>query len=155
MKKYLIYFLFITYSSLVSQTKQESISISYQEKTKKEIILLIEKNTNYQFYYIDNWLDDEKHSDNFKNASIDQILRKILSNTSLNYSIIEESKIIITKGNRLHKSLYDEPENKNKIVESSVPIFIESSSNTNDMVVSIGKESITNKKKDVYYKWYY
>lgn len=142
----LITFLFFIVSvTITAQDKEAKFSFTYKDKTKKEIFPLLEKNTTYSFYYIDSWLDDEKITENFNNASIHDILTKVLQNTSLNYSIIENDKVIITKGNRIHKSLYENEITKN-FSEASTPIYIESNTNGNDELISIGKEFLGTKQ---------
>ncbi len=133
-------------SIITSQNQEEKFSISYQNKTKKEIFSLIEQNTNYHFFYLENWLDDERQTASFKNESIYTILPKILKNSPLNFTILNNQNVIITKGNRIHKSLYDELEKETKTNKTSTPIFIESSTDDGNQVVVIGKESLQNKK---------
>jgi hypothetical protein len=137
MKKYISTLLLLVSLSLSSQ---EKISITYTNLTKKEVILALEKKTTYKFYFIDSWLDSSKVSGEFRDVSIDTVIKNILGDTSLNYYIKDE-KVIITKGNLLRKSLYDEKEiNKNK-KETYNPIYIEENSNNNSNIISIGKES--------------
>ncbi|WP_223269132.1 carboxypeptidase-like regulatory domain-containing protein [Polaribacter sp. IC063] len=141
MKKLLVHvFLFVSFA-LSAQNKQEKISISFTNNTKKEIFSILEKKTNYTFFYVDAWLDETVLTDIFKNVSIAIILDKILDNTSLNYSIIENHKIIITQGNLLHKSLYEETEMTISSLKTATPIYIETDSNEENNAISIGKES--------------
>jgi hypothetical protein len=148
MKKYVICaFLFISFT-LKAQNNQEKISISYTAISQKEVFSKLEKKTDYTFFYIDSWFDDSLITGDFKSATIQEILRNILANTSLNYSIIDAKKVIITKGNLLHKSLYEENEMKTIAIEASKPIYIDTNTDDTSSAISIGKESKENKQKE-------
>lgn len=133
---------------LVSQNKEKTISLDFSNLSKKEIFSLIEERTNYHFFYIDNWLDDEKLSGVYVDKNIYYILTEILKNTTLNFIIIEGDKIIITKGKRIHKSLYDEEETNIISTEISVPFYIQNSSEKENEVVVIGKETLKSDQKN-------
>jgi hypothetical protein len=144
MKKHISILLLLVSFNVLSQ---EKISITYNNLTKKEVIVALEKKTNYKFYFIDSWLDDSKISGAFKAVSIDEIIKNIVNGTSLNYYIKNE-KVIITKGNLLRKSLYDEQEMDTNTKEIYNPIYIEENSNNNNKVISIGKESLQSQQKE-------
>ncbi|UAM96655.1 TonB-dependent receptor [Polaribacter litorisediminis] len=144
MKKYISILLLLVSFHVLSQ---EKITITYNNLTKKEVILALEKKTNYKFYFIDSWLDDSKISGAFKAVSIDEIIKNIVSGTSLNY-YIQNEKVIITKGNLLRKSLYDEKEMNTNTKEIYNPIYIEENSNNSNDVISIGKESLQSQQKE-------
>lgn len=134
MRKYILLLLLVVSCTLWSQ---EKISISYKNLTKKEVILALEEKTNYTFYFLDSWLDNSKMNGNFNEVSIDKIVKNLLQDTSLNY-FLQDKKVIITKGNLIRKSLYEEKNNPTDQTKSFNPIYItENSYNT----ISIGKES--------------
>lgn len=144
MKKHISILLLLVSFNVLSQ---EKISITFNNLTKKEVIIALEKKTNYKFYFIDSWLDDSKISGTFKAVSMDEIIKNIVNGTSLNYDI-KNKKVIITKGNLLRKSLYNEQEINANTKEISNPIYIEESSNNNNDVISIGKESLKSQQKE-------
>ena len=134
MRKYILLLLLVVSCTLWSQ---EKISISYENLTKKEVILTIEEKTNYTFYFLDSWLDNSKMNGNFNQVFIDKIVKNLLQNTSLNY-YLQDEKVIITKGNLIRKSLYEEKTNPTDLTKSFNPIYITENSNN---TISIGKES--------------
>ena len=148
MSKIMLFLAFFVSLGLVSQNKEKTISLEFSNLTKKEIFSLIEEKTNYHFFYIDNWLDEEKLSSVYIDKNINYILNDILKNTTLNFIIIEGDKIIITKGKRIHKSLYDEEETEIISTEISIPFYIQNSSEKENEVVIIGKETLKNDQKN-------
>ncbi|WP_430928951.1 TonB-dependent receptor [Polaribacter marinivivus] len=147
MKKCILLVLCVFTLQIQSQNKEDLISISFTENTLKEVFTLLENKTSFQFFYIDYWLEDDKLTKKFKNKNIEFILKDILRKTSLNFTIIDAKKIILTKGNLIHKTLYEE---KNElIVEEDLerPIYIENVVDENKKTIIIGKQTVGNKKK--------
>jgi len=147
MKKCILLVLCVFTLQIQSQNKEDLISISFTENTLKEVFTLLENKTSFQFFYIDSWLEDDKLTKEFKNKNIEFILKDILRKTSLNFTIIDAKKIILTKGNLIHKTLYEE---KNElIVEEDLerPIYIENVVDENNETIIIGKQTVGNKKK--------
>ena len=147
MKKCILLVLCVFTLQIQSQNKEDLISISFTENTLKEVFTLLENKTSFQFFYIDSWLEDDKLTKEFKNKNIEFILKDILRKTSLNFTIIDAKKIILTKGNLIHKTLYEE---KNElIVEEDLerPIYIENVVDENKKTIIIGKQTVGNKKK--------
>ena len=148
MTKIILFLAFFVSLGLVSQNKEKTISLEFSNLTKKEIFSLIEEKTNYHFFYIENWLDEEKLNSAYIDKNINYILNDILKNTTLNFLIIEGDKIIITKGKRIHKSLYDEEETEIISTEISIPFYVQNSSEKDKEVVVIGKETLKSDQKN-------
>ena len=146
-KKTILIFVLTFIFSFAIQSQNKKISISFNQLTKKEIFSLLEEKTNFKFYYVDSWINSNKISGDFKNESLQNILNSIFRNTSLNFTILN-NRIILTKGNLIRESLYEEKEmpTKNKIIE---PIYVEDYENISDKVIVIGKE-LYGMKRDKY-----
>lgn len=147
MKKCILLVLCVITLQIQSQNKEDLISISFTENTLKEVFTLLENKTSFQFFYIDSWLEDDKLTKEFKNKNIEFILKDILRKTSLNFTIIDAKKIILTKGNLIHKTLYEE---KNELIvkeDLERPIYIENVVDENKKTIIIGKQTVGNKKK--------
>jgi len=99
--KYLL-FLFLLVSSL---SIAQNISLNFENTPLKEAILKIESQTDYQFYYIENWINDLSVSGKYTNLTIDAILEDLLNVTDLNYYISNNNKIIFTKNNIIYDRL--------------------------------------------------
>lgn len=144
-KLLLVSFLFFFYLNTIEG--QEKISIKIDNLSLKESIDLIEDKTEFKFYYLGSWINNDiKITENFVDKSIDYILSTIFTPTDLNYFVFEKNKIILTKNSKIHLSSY-----KNIIVskdtitkaekESVQPVFISNTVSTK--VIKIGKEKTT------------
>ncbi|WP_231970265.1 TonB-dependent receptor [Tenacibaculum jejuense] len=114
---------------------------------KKQIIKLIEENSEYQFFFLEDWLDDSLLSKSFINASIEDILKNIFESSDLNYFILEDNKIVLTKGNLIKKGVYSSTNLLTKS-ENDTPIIIDTETNNEINFLRIGKEE---KKKKAFY----
>lgn len=90
MKKIIIISLLLHFSTLLSQNKSNKISVTFKDLNKKEIIKLIEKKTNYRFFYIDEWIDDKKITNTLNNLNIHEVLDIIFNDTSINYFVLKK-----------------------------------------------------------------
>ncbi len=151
MKKKLL-LLFILFSlNFFSQNNNQGISIEINDLDKKKIIALIEQKTNYSFYFLEKWLDSKKVTKTFKNANIKNILDFLVEDSSLNYFITNDYKIILTYGNLIHKSAYENEithEEKDTIVKEKTFVYPSKIIiDTNNKLVKIGKETQGLKQK--------
>jgi hypothetical protein len=148
MKKIFTLFVLLFSLTFSAQIKNDNITISYNELTKKEVFSLLKDKTSFTFFYIDSWLDNTKISGNFKDRSIQYILNDILKSTSLNYTVFN-GKVILTKGNLIRNSLYEEKESLVKKEDIIEPIYVEDYEETSAEVITIGKE-ISGSKRNKY-----
>ena len=141
MKKILLLLMFLYSVHVLAQKTSEKISIEFTNLSKKEILNMLEEKTPYTFYYIDNWLDAFKTSKKFNEVTIKEILNEVFHNSTLNYFITDDKKVILTNGNLIHKSVYEDIK-KATITVTSKPVFIDQNKNDNNLIetVSIGKE---------------
>ena len=82
-----------------------TINGQYAAAPLEEVILDIEKQTDYKFYFLDSWTTGITVSSSYKNESLNSVLQSILDNTTLNYYILTSSKRIILLENTI---VYDE-----------------------------------------------
>jgi CarboxypepD_reg-like domain/TonB-dependent Receptor Plug Domain len=154
MNKLLFFFLSFSFSFLYSQKGTEKISLNFENSNKIEVIKQIEKITNYHFYYIEDWLDNELISGQYNNVSIQTILNDIFSNTVINHYISPDNKIILSQNNLIFDSLPDDFFGKSKkdIAEQEKlkPVFYSektSKKKTGIETIRIGKENKFAKEK--------
>lgn len=141
-KTILSLFFLIVSVGLFAQEKNETVTISANNLTKEQVINLIESKTNYRFYYLKNWLDQEKVNFNFTNAKLSHVLDTLFGGSSVNYFVFEDNKVILTNGNLIKKSIYETDEINSDNTEDS-PVLVNSDGSS---IIKIGKE-VTNKKK--------
>lgn len=138
--------------------EKEKISIDFNNVTQLEAINLIENKTNYKFFFIDKWFNQETPINfNFTNSSITKILDTILENTNLNYYIINNVDVILTQNSLIYESVYQETidtnvsENKNNIQDKkTAPILFSTNKSrvtSNIKIIKIGKENNRAKQK--------
>jgi hypothetical protein len=141
MKNALFIFLFLFQIVVFSQTKKDSITISFENETISQSLKKIEEKHAVTFFFDEKWLEAEKKTitEDFKNASLENILGKLFSNTSLNY-FIDNNKIILTQ-NRI---VYD------YFVDNYFKIDTKNS-NTGENGTIQNKNDISNFDKDIVY----
>ena len=108
MKKALSIFLFLFQIVVFSQTKKDSITISFENETISQSLKKLEEKQAVSFYYDEKWLEAEKKTitEDFKNAPLETILSALFSNTSLNY-FIDNNKIILTQNRIVYDYFVD------------------------------------------------
>jgi TonB-linked SusC/RagA family outer membrane protein len=73
------------------------ISVSAKNQKIKQIILQIEKNNGYSFFYSDDYLDlDKTISIDVKNESIESVLNKVFKGTDVSYKIDNNKQVSLT-----------------------------------------------------------
>ena len=144
----LILFLF-----LHNSYSQKKISISYKDLHTVEVLNLIEKKSDYRFYYIKEWFNEELKTGVFKDETIQNILDNVFTNTLINYYISENNTVILTQNSLIRNTPYKDRDTKTKstdIIEEVKPIFVSvsSTSNSNSIkTVRIGKETQNSSSK--------
>ena len=144
----------LCFSISSAQDRSQSMDLSFENKTIEEVIIQIESQTDYRFYFLKEWLSDESISANYSNESLENILNDILKGTLLNFYLLDK-KIILTKNQAIHDTI---PEDDQIVVddldeeERAKPVFIvaEKTPITEDteeeLPESIGKEEAQSKQ---------
>jgi len=137
-----------------AQDQVQTMDLSFDNKTTEEIIAQIEAQTDYRFYFLKEWLGDERINGNYSNENIENILNDILRNSVLNFYLLDK-KIILTKNHAIHDKV---PEEDQIVVddfgeeERAKPVFIVSEKTLIEEVEeetvpeSIGKEETESKQ---------
>lgn len=116
-----ILFIVSLFASLISNSQQlqEKISLSFEDADFKEVISQIESKTNYQFYFVEDWLEEKKISGTYNNVSIEHLLSEIFKSTVVNFYLLND-RIILTKNSLIHDDLFNN--NADQIVlEENIP----------------------------------
>ena len=152
MKYFFTFTLLLLFQICFSQVPIEKTSMSFENKTVKEVLQQIENNTSYHFYYVEDWFNDELNSGNYENVAVDEILRDLFNKTNLNFFIQDEKQIVLTQNNIIYDELPEGffGETKEVIISTEMgedrnnPVFYEEAKTetaTTIETVRIGKES--------------
>ena len=96
-KRLLIISLLVTLINDNASGQESRISINLEGKSYKEVFDILEKESNYHFFYSDNFIPVNVSSDlDIKDATIEQILDKLFESTDFGYKIMENNMIVIT-----------------------------------------------------------
>lgn len=153
--------MFLLFSNICLCQTSNNISISFTDATIIDVLLTLEKRTEYSFYFDENWLDTTiLISNNFTKTNIEDVLKTILENTEINYFIID-NKIILTKNNAIRgeipenyfQSMTHESSNNNIVQnETNIPVlqkqYTEKNTYVNRKIYYIGKENPSSLKKN-------
>ena len=153
----LIILFFSFYYSFSQNDKR--YDLEYENARIDEIFLQLENKTNLKFYFLEEWIPEERQSNSFDQETIENILKTVLAKTVLNYYVMD-NRVIITENNIVHdeiaflnkadttqfadRSVEDPEEEKN------APIFLEQESAADEIATfKIGRES--ERSQDNYY----
>lgn len=154
MRKYLFLLLLIYFPCANAQTSDSKISLSFENKNLLDVIIEIEEQTDYRFFFDEKWFDSEKLSGEYSQVSLDEILRDVFKDTNLNY-FIKDQRIILTQGSIIYDRLSDDflkIEDETLLAEEDTqtpnPIFYVNSSEKSNTVetILIGKENRQSKQ---------
>jgi hypothetical protein len=95
--------LFTLFSSYAQELS--TINGQYSSIPLEQVILNIEEQTDYKFYFLNPWARGIKVSSSFENENLTNVLQSILEDTSLNFYILDSSKRILLLENTI---IYDE-----------------------------------------------
>ncbi|QEM11258.1 DUF4974 domain-containing protein [Mucilaginibacter rubeus] len=104
--KVLLMFKFICILVLVSSLQafskgygQTRINVNFQNVSLKKALKEIEKKSDYRFLYNDDMLlkNDMPASLNTKDASLEEVMKIVLGNTNLNYTLSDNNLVILTE----------------------------------------------------------
>jgi len=154
-KPFLILFILL-FHFVHSQNETVKISITYTNLSKTDILKKIEKITNYTFYFVEDWLDDNQLvSGQYQNSTLEIILDNLFKNSIINYYITSDNKVILTQSVLIYDFLPDGFFSKDKAEvegnqETKLATFREDVSivNNSPETIRIGKESKNSKRKN-------
>ena len=89
----------------LSATGFGQISLEVKDKSIREIFGILEKETNYRFFYNDDLISVERSVDmSISDQSIEQVLDKLLNSTGLDYKILENNLVAVAPSKELQQS---------------------------------------------------
>ncbi len=80
------------------------LNLDIKDGTVKTVLKLIEEQSNFRFFYNSDLVDlDKEMSVSFKNKNIDEILRTVLSGTSVGYRVLENNFVVLSSAEMLQQ----------------------------------------------------
>lgn len=154
MKKAFLIFALVSLHISFAQNTPQNITISYQNATRIEVINQIEQQTDFRFYFVEEWLNNELVSGSFTNSSLGVILEDLFDDTLINFYIGTDKKVILTRNNLIYDSLPEQLYSEKKPVQSESdvtnPVFYNEADEVKLAVtetVRIGKETKSSRKQ--------
>ncbi len=154
MKNYLATLVLFVFFQAFSQENNTKISLSFENSSIENVIKIIEEESNFHFYYVEEWLGVDLVSGSYTNVTVDVLLNVLFEGTLLNFYISNDNKIILTQNNSIYDTLPDgffneslSPPTSTEIPEKEIvnaPVFF-NEANTSDRksieTIRIGKEN--------------
>ncbi|TMM57100.1 TonB-dependent receptor [Maribacter algarum] len=161
MRNILFVFLLLFANFLLAQESSPKISLSYTESTIKDVLKNIEDSTDYKFYYVDEWLGDQKVSGSYQDADLTEVLEDLFQSTILNFYVLDNEKVILTQNNIIYDELptgffIKSNQEQIQVTEerdvggSQNPVFVADErlpQQRNIQTVRIGKETLDGQKR--------
>lgn len=141
-KIFILCFLFILTYQLHSQDKSKH-AFNFEDMPLKDVFLDIESKTQYEIFYIENWIENKTITGEFNNLTISELFNKLLKDTSLNFEIVND-KVILTLGNIIITHLPDDyfsTDSLKPLKEIQNPIFYNPETKDNIETIVISKQS--------------
>lgn len=147
MKKFFFLIALCTFSMAYGQDGTEKLTFDFKNANRIEVIEQIESISNYRFYFMEDWFDNQKLSGNYNEVALRLILNDLFTNTVINYYFSQDFKIVLSQNNLIYDSLPDdflEGKNKNISEDGAKPVFYDdrnSEAATGVETIRIGKET--------------
>ncbi|WP_037318011.1 carboxypeptidase-like regulatory domain-containing protein [Salegentibacter sp. Hel_I_6] len=157
-----VLFLFCSAFKLSAQ-ESTSINLSFEEAQIDKVIMMIEDQTGYKFFYSEEWLGDRIISGSYNDEDLEMVLTEIFNGTNLNFYFLKD-QIILTRNNVIYEELpgsfYPEKTRDSTTTEMPVsaketpddrnyqPVFYRESKTVSEEMetIYIGKEEKANQK---------
>ncbi len=132
MKKHLLAILFLNFFFSYAQEQNTTITISFDDSSLQDVIRIIEDETTYRLFYVDEWLGEERISGDYQDILLEELLTIIFKETLLNFYIVDDTMIVLTKNNFIYDALpegfFGEPGDNTGVInpieeEVRVPVF--------------------------------
>ncbi len=150
MRKLLYTLILLSFQVTFSQN-QTTISVNFTDASIGEVIQQIEANSDYHFYFVDEWLGDKRVTGNYNNVSVQEVLDAVFKDTVLNYYLLENNEIVLIRNNVIYDELPENFFGRERVVENTVTtrkkninpsFYVEQKSSTRTETFRIGKEDI-------------
>ena len=105
MRNLYLLFLLLSVQFVLSQNKETPITISFENTPLTSVFDMLEQQTDYTFYYIEDWVANTNVSGNYQEATVSEILEDLLGETILNFYVTEDNRIILLQNTIVYEEL--------------------------------------------------
>jgi TonB-dependent starch-binding outer membrane protein SusC len=117
---------------------QEKISISVKKGSLKSILTDIERQVNLTFSYQRQVIpSDENLNVEFKNETVESILKQVLTPRNISYRLLRNNQILLTKNNNVGNVETKSPEKEQKKESIAIPIKGKVVDNKNEPMIGV------------------
>ena len=102
--KLIIFFLGFT-CHIFAQEISDRVSLTTSDAPIESVLVQLETQTGYTFFYVAEWLEGLQLSANFIDEPIDSVLDSIFADTVLNYYITDDYKVILVRNTVVYDAL--------------------------------------------------
>ncbi|MEO1010162.1 MAG: carboxypeptidase-like regulatory domain-containing protein [Bacteroidota bacterium] len=106
------FLIFLSIHWCEAQGDSKNMDLTFTDATRLEVLEKIEKSSGYRFYLVSQWLGQDRISGSYRNTSLAIILEDIFKDTVINYFILDNRTIILTRNtvvrDQLHPSFYED-----------------------------------------------
>ncbi|WP_062060268.1 TonB-dependent receptor [Aquimarina longa] len=125
MRVFLVIILFLNVYWVSAQKDTKRITITFDNVTIEEALHQIEAITSFRFYYVRAWLDDVPLiSGTYTDVLVTTIVEQLLKRSILNYYVLTEKEIVLTRNTIIYDKLPDHFFNRSKEVVKDSTIAI-------------------------------
>lgn len=93
---------------IFAQIGNEKLSISFKEASAEDALKQIERVTDYRFFYIDSWLQNQSVSGDYQHITVRELLKLIFEETVINFYFYEDNRVILTQNSIIYDSISDD-----------------------------------------------
>jgi hypothetical protein len=101
----ILFVLFVMAMAVGRAQAPSKLSGNFTNKSLKDILLEVEAQTPYSFFFLDEWVENETLTITYDSLGLEEVLRMVLASTSLNYYNKEDERRIFIVNNTL---IYDD-----------------------------------------------
>lgn len=150
-KHFGLLFLFMgCFINSISAQQKTNITVDFQNTPLSNALSSIEAQTDYHFYYKQDWISPYSVTANFKGTPLLTALSTIFKETELNY-IIREKRIILTKNTVVYQNLPDNYFDQDSLTPtpSAQNAILKTQNRNTDHLIAIGKQQKENAKTHI------
>ncbi|WP_422860130.1 TonB-dependent receptor [Flagellimonas sp. S174] len=124
---------------ITAQDRTPRISITFQDKTLTEVVEQLGELTDYQFFYVPQWLGTKVTSGNFEDVELSELLDFLFGETNIQYHVGLDNKVYLIRNQTIYDELPTGFFGRSPLLGDTIPVISESE-DSNPIFLSLDKE---------------